>query len=1386
MQTNATTVLHMGSPARRAPGVFRAERALRLALVGVLALALFGERGARTQTVNGINLGVDPLRVLDLQLKPNVIFVLDTSGSMQQPPGQSTSVVGDDTASKLYQAKQAVNAVLTANSGKFNFGLATYNVLNAQKTLVDNNGSKPLWYVTTTSEPGAAIWTGAGNDYFNNAPGTPYLLTGDSTNNADGQVWRSFASFDASITGPGCATGVSCRTYLHSRLFRNGLKFRWATTATGATGNPSNVGSSDILKSITPIDCSTLPPPAGMFPNDPPGMVRPCIQMQNDFNDGQANQRKTTFWYEGADWTFTGAQCGGGAILDNVAACGVDNVAQIQKRLQLELPMWDITNPALNTNGCGAARGIPCGLTSPAINTTATAIAGTNPATTAGLNANNVLGVIAGQNTPLGGTLTDILNNFATVFPNPGGTLGAQQKNFVIFLTDGAETCTTNAPVEASKLWNRNGRAGGQWAETIVIGFSLVASEQASLNAIACAGSGGTVTNPTCSGSFCTATCSGGLRRSAFSATDLDTLIAALQNALSESTSSGQFSASPSLVASVFEYVGGVAGMDPRDPSTRYKFDLPILFQPSFELPGYKGRLRAFKSDLGTPPSSVLVWEAGQKLLDRVVGAPGALGNPVPWTVSQTSNKYIFDELHGGATVNNVASSSARIKRRVLTSRSNGVNPSLVGLWPPDAGVAPAAQAAGVNDLAGLFDVELGITYPAEPDDAARFSKLQADFGACTGSNLPVDCSAASATLRYTEARREAREMILAWTAGARAVRDDANAVQRNATRRVLFEARSCGSLTDPTCPGMLAESTNSTPAVIGQAPDSPPESDAGEKNAWLLLRDGPRTAAGDAIDAVDSGFGLNSPDADGKEKPPNATGTFRVNLKPAMDVVYYGGNDMLHAFRAGPQCTAATGPCPSTGNETGGEELWGFVPYDQLGKLSQLMSPRPRTNRVYMIASSLRFARVFVPGSFTIGTTAYTGRWRTVLLFGRGPGGKYYTAMDVTTAGPFTRASLSTILPSMLWNRGNPDTNDGQPKGAGNSYNGSATDYAAYLDMGLTFSVPGVGRVTKSAANNNVEFIAYTGSGYSDKSNEGRRIYALNLRTGEVIHSFDPGNATTNPSYPPNAVVAGPSVFIPTQLETSTVGNPYGELATRMFVPDLHGRIWRFDTENWNATTAAAPFFDFGPAHPIGVPLALLNYKNTAAGDTVNMPYIFGETGNDQRTQPPPAFKLFALRERSDGTAERAFPDVTLPAEATSPRDPTLVYYRGTAQPATAFNKNGFGRVFYLGTVFKPCVDPPFESALFALTAATGEAAYDLNNGDDKRIDVPDLLLSTPLIAKDGLVASGGLAVAQPPPPPGGPTQTVGTSGPNAKVLLAYDPSGAAATVRIGSSACR
>jgi hypothetical protein len=108
------------------------RRGLSLALAAGLMFVLAGDRGQAIVT----DPGVDPLQILDLQVKPNVLFIIDTSGSMKWPVDADNFTVGDDDpSSRAYQAKQAVNSVIQANKTKMNFGLATYNILDTNKRL---------------------------------------------------------------------------------------------------------------------------------------------------------------------------------------------------------------------------------------------------------------------------------------------------------------------------------------------------------------------------------------------------------------------------------------------------------------------------------------------------------------------------------------------------------------------------------------------------------------------------------------------------------------------------------------------------------------------------------------------------------------------------------------------------------------------------------------------------------------------------------------------------------------------------------------------------------------------------------------------------------------------------------------------------------------------------------------------------------------------------------------------------------------------------------------------------------------------------------------------------------------------------------------------------
>lgn len=102
--------------------------------------------------------------------------------------------------------------------------------------------------------------------------------------------------------------------------------------------------------------------------------------------------------------------------------------------------------------------------------------------------------------------------------------------------------------------------------------------------------------------------------------------------------------------------------------------------------------------------------------------------------------------------------------------------------------------------------------------------------------------------------------------------------------------------------------------------------------------------------------------------------------------VIYAAGNDgMLHAFKVG------TG----VGDSTGGTELWAFIPTAVIPDLWRLGdSAYDASHRYYVDATP-------VVGDIYDGT-----RWRTILVGGLGAGGRSYYALDIT----------DPAAPALLW----------------------------------------------------------------------------------------------------------------------------------------------------------------------------------------------------------------------------------------------------------------------------------------------------------------------------------------------------------------------------------
>lgn len=1305
------------------------RRPYALAVAAVLVVMLAGDKA---QLAPPPGIGIDPFEVLDQQVRNNVLIVLDTSGSMKWPIDRDNFTLGaDDPSSRMYQAKAAIRAVVQANQDKVNFGLVSYNALATDKNLNETQNYEgdgridgPFVYVTADGTAARRFHRLSYTSNDDPATGESEAFTGfgffsrisntfanyDGTNSGD--VWRSFMNRDGgnqptaySFPYPtGCAdaagqlspltlanpASMRCRWYMQSRLLRNGVRYTWNRATSNVTLR---------LTATTPITCPA--PPAGLLGHS---FTPPCFQIEDAATPGVF----ATYYYSSTIFQQQqGSSCGGGALIAGVAPCDGNNAPLVLAQMDPELPV----TPAGTLNGVPAASNANFDFEDGHLD-------GDQTLPTFGLRAD--------QATPLAGTL-----DFIRTVTNPSPAFPVQavrsQKNFVILVTDGDDTCadgnTDRAAVIAAQAaenlyrnFDPQTQAGDfrHWAETLVVGFAS-AVNPARINVIAQGGSGaiidGSSSNPATA-----ATCPPGVTcRNAFFASSTQQLIDILNAALEQASSTGIFSATPSVFDSVPEYVHTVVPSPPAspfpsdavmDPDLRYRA-LPFRsYRGLFEAGGFRGVVRAF-DEFGAivpnrpspAPPAAREWEAGQRLIDpdRMSADLDAGAAGADHTFSGLMGPTSAPGPAGGLPAAETAFGT-HIHRRIFTTRQNGARlgaaddptgaalcggPCRVNLWPPDPAVAPGYPNYTDYSTAGILDERLFRKPDGTPMTLVDFQG--APLRACMGANLPAACTGSP----LAAARKEAREMILAYTAGAEPRRDGSGNPIRDASGHIVYRRRAW----------VLAESTLATPALVTQPINIVPSVHTQE---YLLYRDGPRdlpsgqSSGGDSDAFIRRGFGLRHPDRDGREQP--AGPMSRPNLKPVMSVLYVPSNDMLHAYRAAP-CPGTGLPC---GDESGGEELWAFVPHDLLPKLKDRMKPQTRTDHTFMLSASLRFADVFVPGNFSLSVSGrtynLTGRWRRLMLFGRGLGGKYLTALDITDTGSMTRASLHTKLPAVLWNRGNPDTDTGLTSG---TRNGTSREYNEYLDMGMTWSTPNIARVSGTP-----EFVAYVGSGYSTGDpREGTRFYTLNALNGDIVASADVGEGSQTAFQ--NALVASPVIYSSERLVSGLrLPHPSQAITRAVYIGDIHGRLWKFDSAD-----PATPllFRNLGPDQPMGVSPALLN---------LGRPHVFVVTGRDARVPVPASgFMMFGFEDAGPPyPAGVVSPPLSAPefALAFPPIEPGKGEYRGTVAPVTAFQGSaagGEGVVFFTGTRFNPvasgrCVST-FDSTVLGLFARTGGAAY-------------------------------------------------------------------------------
>ncbi len=233
-------------------------------------------------------------------------------------------------------------------------------------------------------------------------------------------------------------------------------------------------------------------------------------------------------------------------------------------------------------------------------------------------------------------------------------------------------------------------------------------------------------------------------------------------------------------------------------------------------------------------------------------------------------------------------------------------------------------------------------------------------------------------------------------------------------------------------------------------------------------------------------------------------------------EVLYVGANDgMLHAFDAGKRDTS--------NSQSGGDELFAYVPNGVYDKLSGLTDPG--------------YVHTYYVDGPPRATDAYLDldnngiyEWETILVGSLGAGGKGIFALRVTDPDNFTADDV-------LW-----------------EISPSTTGYA---ELGYVLDQPFIVRMA------NGQFCAVFGNGYEGTSGKAV-LYVADLTDGSLIASIDVGG-TNN----------GLSGVAPIDYDSGVQDS----IVDYVYAGDLQGNLWKFDVtdntpSNWVSAYGTDPLF--------------------------------------------------------------------------------------------------------------------------------------------------------------------------------------------------------------------
>lgn len=280
---------------------------------------------------------------------------------------------------------------------------------------------------------------------------------------------------------------------------------------------------------------------------------------------------------------------------------------------------------------------------------------------------------------------------------------------------------------------------------------------------------------------------------------------------------------------------------------------------------------------------------------------------------------------------------------------------------------------------------------------------------------------------------------------------------------------------------------------------------------------------------------------------------------------VYVGSNDgMLHAFDA-----------------TNGQEAWAYIPSMVLPDIYRLADKNYATKHQFFVDASPETGDICPNANAATPTTCTAAQWKTILVGGLNRGGKGYYALDITDP---------SVAPKLLWEFTDPN-------------------------LGYSYGNPKITKLEDGT------WVVLLSSGYNNADGQGH-LYVVNANTGALIKDISTGVGTA----------ASPSGLA--RLSAHALEPAINNTSVAAYGGDTFGNLWRFDINGDIGTAGydAQRLISFTDAGGKAQPITVKPIQATINGK----PVVFVGTGRylgETDVKDASMQSFYAVKDNLDAT---------------------------------------------------------------------------------------------------------------------------------------------------------